>query len=185
MRPDHDPPTGPAEQLRAGELTLRRWDASRIDELDDAINASLPELSRFMPWASEEHSREDTLDYVVRSVAEWDRGENWNYAILTPQDQVIGSSGLMTRMGPGVLEIGYWVHSAHAGRGYATAAAIALADEGLRQTCIERVVIKNDVANEASGRVAAKAGFVRIGEEEVEAKAAAETGVHVLWERRA
>jgi len=64
------------------------------------------------------------------------------------------------------------------------ATSFATTDEGLRQPDIERVVIKNDVANEASGRVAAKAGFVRIGEEEVEAKAAAETGVHVLWERR-
>ena len=65
----------------------------------------------------------------------------------------------MTRMGPGILEIGYWVHSAYAGRGIATAAAGALAEAGAGLDGIERIAIKHDIANPASGRVAEKLGF--------------------------
>jgi RimJ/RimL family protein N-acetyltransferase len=39
---------------------------------------------------------------------------------------VIGSSGLMRRIGPGGLDIGYWLHPAWTGKGLATTAVAAL-----------------------------------------------------------
>ena len=174
----------PRPTLPAGPVTLHRWDESRVEALDRAIDESLPELRRHMPWATDAHNLDDTREYVERSMGEWERGESWNYAMVLADGQVVGSCGLMTRMGPGVLEIGYWVHSAHTGNGYASAIARALAEEGLQVQGIDRVVIKHDVANPASGRVAAKAGFVRVGEEEVEPTAEADSGHHLIWERR-
>ncbi len=174
-----------AQVLRAGPITLRRWSTDRDEQLDAAINESLPELQRFMPWATDDHGLEQTREYLERSVAEWDTGQTWNYGMLDGAGVVVGSCGLMTRMGPGVLEIGYWVHSAHTGRGYATAAATVLAEAGLRVPGIDRVVIKHDAANPASGRVAFRAGFTEVGREEVERQTSEQSGVMVIWERRA
>jgi len=170
------------ETLAAGPITLQRWTVDRADDLDTAINQSMPELMAFMPWATVDHDLAATTGYLVQSQGEWDSGENFNYAMLTPDGAVVGGCGLMSRRGPGVLEIGYWVHSAHAGNGYATAAVLALTKVGLVRRGIDRVEIHHDVDNPASGRVAAKAGFHEVGPVEVERKAPRDTGTHLVWE---
>jgi ribosomal-protein-serine acetyltransferase len=169
------------ETIDAGVIMLQRWTVDRADELDQAIRESLPELMAFMPWASADHDLEATAGYLLRSSSEWDDGENFNYAMLTPQGDIVGSCGLMLRGGPGVLEIGYWVHSAHVGQGYATAAASALASAGLGQPGIERIEIHHDVANPASGRVAAKSGFHDVAPIKMERKAPSDSGTHLVW----
>jgi RimJ/RimL family protein N-acetyltransferase len=62
--------------------------------------------------------------------------------------------------------------------------ANALAEVGLAMPGIERVAIKHDPANPASGRVAEKAGFVKVDEVAVEARAPGQTGIEWVWERR-
>jgi RimJ/RimL family protein N-acetyltransferase len=173
-----------SETLDAGRITLQRWTGERADGLDQAINESLPELMPFMPWASADHDLEATTGYLVQSVSEWDNRENFNYAMLTPGGEVVGGCGLMSRRGPDVFEIGYWVCSAHAGKGYATAATLALTEAGLGQPGIDRVEIRHDVGNPASGRVAAKAGFRQVGPIEVDRKAPGDTGTHLVWALR-
>jgi Acetyltransferase (GNAT) domain len=113
--------------------------------------------------ATEEHDLEATTGYLVQSDGEGDSGESFSYAMLKAQCDVAGSSGLMSPQGPAVFEIGYWARSAHAGNGYATAAALALAEAGFGQPGIGRVEIHRDVDNPASGRVAAEAGFREVG----------------------
>jgi RimJ/RimL family protein N-acetyltransferase len=151
--------------------------------MDRAINESLPELMTFMPWATADHDLEATTSYLVQSLGEWDSGENFSYAMLTSLGTVVGGCGLMSRLGPGAYEIGYWVHSAHSGRGYATAAALALAVTGLGQPGIDRVEIHHDLDNPASGRVAARAGFHEVGRIDVEKKAPGDSGTHLIWAR--
>lgn len=170
-----------SETLDAGPIMLRRWTVDRADDLDQAINESLPELMPFMPWATADHDLKATTDYLVQARSEWASGENFNYAILTAQGQVVGACGLMSRLGPGVYEIGYWVHSAQAGKGYATAAASCLAAAGLGQPGIDRVEIHHDVDNPASGRVAAKAGFHETGAIAARKKAPSDSGTHRVW----
>jgi ribosomal-protein-serine acetyltransferase len=172
----------PPEVLSTQSVILRRWRPDMADALDAAIVESLPELKEFMPWATDSHGLKETKEYIDRSVAEWDKEESFNYALVAPDGAVIGSSGLMTRMGPGILEIGYWVHSAYAGKGIATAVAIALAGAGSRLDGIERLVIKHDVANPASGRVAEKAGFVATAEVDRDPESSGDSGVDRIWE---
>jgi ribosomal-protein-serine acetyltransferase len=171
------------ETINAGPITLQRWTMDRADDLDRAINESLPQLMRFMPWATADHDHEATTSFLTQSRKEWDEGENFNFAILTAQGSVAGGCGLMSRRGPGVLEIGYWVHSAQAGKGYATAATLALTEVALRQPGIDRLEICHDVDNPASGRVAAKAGFHELGPVEREKKAPGDSGTDLVWVR--
>jgi len=174
----------PPEAITAGPIILQRWTVERAEELDQAINGSMTELMPFMPWATADHQMEATKTYLEQSRSDWDKQESFNYAILTQQGEVAGSCGLMTRQGLGVLEIGYWVHSSHTGRGYASAAAMALAEVGLAQPGIDRVQIHHDIENPASGRVAAKAGFHQVGPTEVTKKAPGDSGTHLVWVRR-
>jgi ribosomal-protein-serine acetyltransferase len=172
------------ESVDAGLIRLQRWTLERAEDLDQAIEVSLSELMPFMPWATQGHDLEATTSYLVASQREWDNGENFNYAMLTASHEVVGGCGLMVRQGPDVFEIGYWVHSAHAGRGYATLAAMVLAEVGLAQAGIDRVEIRHDVANPASGRVAAKAGFRQVGRVEAVWRAPSDSGMHLVWVRR-
>jgi len=171
------------ETIDAGPVTLQRWTADRAGDLDQAINESLPELMPFAPWATADHGLEATTRYLVEAQSDWDKGTTFHYALLSPDGEVLGSCSLLTRQGPGVLEIGYWVHSSCAGQGYATAVALALAETGLAQPGIDRVEIHHDIKNPASGRIAAKAGFHQVGSIEVEPRAPGESGTHLVWAR--
>jgi RimJ/RimL family protein N-acetyltransferase len=172
----------PPETIDAGKVVLRRWEPAWAEEAAAAVQASLPELVPFMPWASADYDAESSRGYIAMTAREWKDGEAFNYAVFTGAGELAGSCGLMTRMGPGTLEIGYWIHSGHTGRGYASAAAAALARVGLSMPGIERVLIKHDVANPASGAVAAKAGFTEVDRVEHERTAPGESGVDAIWE---
>lgn len=175
----------PPESVPADAVDLVRWRADWAPSLASAVAASLLELAPYMPWATPAYALSEAVTYIDSSIADWDAHVNWNYAIVSHSGDIVGSTGLMTRMGPRVLEIGYWLHTGHAGRGYATAAARALADVGLAQPDIDRVLIRHDAANVASGRVAQKAGFTRLADVASTIDVPEGSGVEVRWERRA
>jgi ribosomal-protein-serine acetyltransferase len=174
----------PPEMINAGELVLKRWEPAWADEGARAVRESLAELKPFMPWAHDGYDVEASRSFIELSASQWAEGTAYQYAVFTTVGELVGSCGLMTRMGPGTLEIGYWIHSAHAGRGYATGAVAALTRVALALPVVERVAIKHDQANVASGRVAAKAGFTEVERVRRDPEAPGETGVDVVWERR-
>jgi RimJ/RimL family protein N-acetyltransferase len=94
---------------------------------------------------------------------------------------VVAAVVLMRRVGPGGLELGYWVRSDRAGQGLATELAGAAAEAALALPDVERVEIHCDVANGASGRVAAKLGFTLDREVDDEVLTAGESGRLQIW----
>ncbi|MEV6343094.1 GNAT family N-acetyltransferase [Actinoplanes sp. NPDC051851] len=175
----------PPEMINAGQLVLKRWEAEWAEEGTAAIRESIPELEPFLPWASDSYVLSDTREYIERSVKSWEAGTEFNYAIFTTVGELIGSIGLMTRLGPGVLEIGYWLRSTYTRRGYMTAAVDAIARVALALDGIDRIAIQHDVANVASGIVAERAGFPEVRQFDRDPTAPGETGRFVLRERRA
>lgn len=170
------------EAIDAGEVTLRRWQPEYAQEAAAAVQASLPDLAPFMPWAHEGYDTEAATVFIEMATEGWNEGSQWAYAIFDKEGTLIGSCGLHDRIGPGALEIGYWLTSDHTGRGYATMAAAALARAALDQPGVDRAVIKHDVANPASGAVAKRAGFHEVERQDHEVTAPAEVGVQVTWE---
>jgi ribosomal-protein-serine acetyltransferase len=175
----------PPEMINAGAIVLKRWELAWADEAAAAIRESLPELRPFLPWATATYDAEASRTFITTSVADWDKGTTFNYGIFTTTGDLAGGIGLMSRMGAGVLEIGYWMRTPYAGRGYMTAAVEALTRVALTLPGIERVAIRYDVANAASAAVAAKAGFVEVSRVRREPEAPGETGTDVVRERRA
>lgn len=122
-------------------------------------------------------TREEILEQFSR---DWDAGGDGVYGVLVG-DTVAGGCGLHRRRGPTVLEIGYWLHVDHTGRGYATELAAALTDIGLAQPGIERVEIHHDQANVASRRVPERLGFQLVDEQPDGVRAPAEVGIDCTW----
>ena len=172
------------ETISAGELVLKRWEPAYAEQAAKAVRESLPQLKPFMPWAHDGYEVEESRSFIELSARQWAEGTAFNYAVLTAAGTLVGSCGLMTRMGPDTLEIGYWIHSGHTGRGYATAAVTAVTRVALAMPGVDRVAIRHDVANPASGAVAAKAGFTEVERRQRKPEAPGETGVDVIWERR-
>ena len=170
--------------INAGELVLKRWEPEWAAASTAAIRESLPELQGYLPWAHDGYADQDSRDFIERSVRGWADGTEFNYAIFTTIGELVGSIGLMTRMGPGVLEIGYWTRTAYAGRGYMTTAVNAVTRVALSLPGIERAAIQHDASNAASAAVAAKAGFAEVARLDRDPQAPAETRTVVIRERR-
>jgi RimJ/RimL family protein N-acetyltransferase len=76
--------------------------------------------------------------------------------------ELLGSIGVRYS-GSGVGEVGYWVKREARGGGVATRALALVARWALEERHLGRFQLRADVENEASQRVAEKAGFVREG----------------------
>ena len=110
----------PDEVISRGAVTLRRWRPDDLEAVLQAVTDSAGHLSPWLSWAAG-YRREAAQKFLARAAQDWADGTAYDYAITTG-DALAGGIGLMARIGPGGLEIGYWVHQAYARRGLATAA---------------------------------------------------------------
>jgi ribosomal-protein-serine acetyltransferase len=162
-------------------LTLRQWAAGDAEILSAAVTENIDHLRPWMPWiASEPLSPQDRLTLIEQWRAEWDRGGDVVIGALL-DGVVVGSSGLHRRRGPGVLEIGYWVHRAHIRKGYATEIAKALTTAAFTVAGIDRVEIHHDKANIASSGVPRSLGFALVDETVDSITSPGEVGIDCRW----
>src|SRR3954452_11299172 len=99
------------------ELEVRPWTEDDAPALSRAIAESLEHLRPWMHWIADE-----PLSLEERRAWMLDPAGNDEHYGLWLGDRVVGGCGLHRRLGPGALEIGYWVHAAFTRRGLATAA---------------------------------------------------------------
>ena len=138
-----------------------------------------------MPWATAAAGQVDAQGAFCREAeSSWDNGSEYIW-LLQPHrsDVVAGSFGLHRRVGPGAIEVGYWVHTDYLRRGYATAGARALTEAAFQLADVERVLIRTDEENKASAAVPRRLGY-RLDRVEVrEPEAPSESGRLQIWVR--
>jgi RimJ/RimL family protein N-acetyltransferase len=102
--------------------------------------------------------------YTEADARAWlESDEEKSFAVVDrASDELLGSIGVRHLDG-GTGEVGYWVKREARGRGVATRALGLVARWALVDKGLGRFQLRADVANEASQRVAEKAGFVREG----------------------
>jgi RimJ/RimL family protein N-acetyltransferase len=156
---------GPAYRVVTSRLVLRCWNPVDAPLLSDAVSRSLEHLKPWMPWAHDEPvALEERVRLLRKFRASFDLGHDFVYGIFDPQEkEVLGGTGLHTRIGEGMREIGYWIRQDSAGNGFATEATAALVRVAFEVDQVRRVEIRCDPANEASLRVPRKLGFVHEG----------------------
>ncbi len=159
--PDADNRRGPAYRIHTERLVLRCWTPADAPLMQTAIVESLDHLRAWLPWAL--YEPEDLVDKVARLRryrGDFDLDRDYVYGIFDRDEtRVLGSTGLHTRLGRGVREIGYWIHKDHINRGLATEVSAALTQVAMVIDHVQRVEIHCDPDNVASASVPRKLGF--------------------------
>jgi ribosomal-protein-serine acetyltransferase len=163
----------------AAELVVRPWRVEDAPQLQAAVVDSVEHLRPWMPWIAHEPL---TVAQRAQLIAGWLHPHTPDEVFgLFAAGTVVGGCGLHPRIGPGGLEIGYWVRLGWTGRGYATEAARRLTAIALARPGITHVEIHHDVANVASGRVPAKLRFTLVGDHPETPTSPGESGVERIW----
>jgi RimJ/RimL family protein N-acetyltransferase len=152
----------PPYRIVTERMVARCYDPRDAPLLKEAVDSSLDELRPWMPWAlSEPQTVEEKVELLRRFRGQFDLGESFVYGLFSSDEsELVGGSGLHTRIGPGALEIGYWIRSSRAGQGLATEASAALTRVGFELCGADRIEIQVEPANEASMRIPRKLEFV-------------------------
>ena len=154
----------PRERIDVGGFVVRRYTPSDAAAMVDAVSASIEHLRPWMPWiAFEPQTIEQRRALIDEWSNEWETKTAFMYGIFA-NDALVGSTGLHVRSGPGTLEIGYWVHAEHVGRGIATLGARVMLEIGFEIPEVEAIEIVHDLTNSASRRIPEKLNFTFVGE---------------------
>jgi RimJ/RimL family protein N-acetyltransferase len=150
-------------------ITLRPFVRSDIDWLVDEIGThrDISEWTR-IPWPYERHHAEDFLARVPDGFA---AGTDAAFAVVSQTDErLLGAVGLHRIGAPprrrsAMLpdEVGYWLAPSARGQGHATRALRLVTDWAM--DVLERPLtnLQTKVGNEASRRVAERAGYAYVG----------------------
>jgi RimJ/RimL family protein N-acetyltransferase len=149
-------------RIETERLVIRCYEPRDAPLLKDAVDASVEHLQAWMPWAAAEpQTLEQKVELVKYLRSLFDMGENFTYGIFDAEEsEVLGGTGLHPRVGPGGLEIGYWIRSDATRQGMASESTGALTRVGLEVCEADRIEIRIEPRNEASIGVPRKLGFL-------------------------
>jgi RimJ/RimL family protein N-acetyltransferase len=149
-------------RIETERLVIRCYEPRDAAPMKEAIDSSLEHLRDWMPWAADEPQTVEEKTELIRYFrSNYDAGENFTCGIFdSDETQLLGGTGLHPRIGPGGLEIGYWVRASATRRGIATESSAALTRVGFEVCGADRVEIRIEPRNEASFGVPRKLGFV-------------------------
>ncbi|MGH3053956.1 MAG: GNAT family N-acetyltransferase [Gaiellaceae bacterium] len=149
-------------RIETDRLVVRCYEPSDAQLLKEAIDSSLEHLRPWMPWAhGEPQTVEEKIELVKVFRSNFDTGQNFTYGIFAAGEaELLGGTGLHPRIGPGGLEIGYWVRASATRQGIVTESTAALTRAGFEVCGADRLEIRIEPRNEASLGIPRKLGFV-------------------------
>ena len=149
-------------RIETERLVIRCYEQRDAPLLKEAIDSSLEHLRPWMPWAHQEpQTLEEKLDLIRHFRANFDSGDNFTCGIFNPDEtEVLGGTGLHPRIGPGGLEIGYWVRASAIRQGFVTESSAALTRAGFEVCDADRIEIRIEPRNEVSKGVPRKLGYI-------------------------
>ena len=149
------------ECFETARLTLRCPRPGDGAEYHAAVLDSLPELRPWLRWSVPTPAlEEDEARMRHAQVMFLQRADLWFLMFLKETGALIGSSGLhYPDWSVPSFEIGYWVRTPYAGKGYATEATIGLRDFAFGVLGARRLQIVCSTQNAQSAAVARRAGF--------------------------
>lgn len=151
----------PPTRIASERAVLRCWEPSDAPALKRALARTWDDLQRWIPWVFPVAESVEDLEVRLGTYRrDFLAGRNALYGIWTPDESELqGGAGLYRRVGPGALEIGYWVRSDRKNRGMATEAARLLTDAGRALPGIDVIEIRCDPDHGASQAIPKKLGY--------------------------
>jgi RimJ/RimL family protein N-acetyltransferase len=152
---------GPAYRIHTERLIIRCWNPEDAPLLKETIDKNLDHLRPWMVWTHDEpEPLQRKIDRLRESRGKFDLGQDFFYGIFNlMEDEVLGATGLHTRLGKNMREIGYWIDRDHIQRGLATEAASALVKVAFEIDDVLRVEIHCAPMNIRSAAIPKKLGF--------------------------
>jgi RimJ/RimL family protein N-acetyltransferase len=151
----------PGSALTDGVVLLRPWADEDVPALVAAIDGD-PEISAWLELIPQPYTVSEARAWVALATSMWRERSGSPFAVLA-DGEVVGGVGVnWIDREQGVGDIGYWLKREVRGRGYTTR-AVRLAAEWAFSVGCERLQLRADAENEASLRVAERAGFKREG----------------------
>ncbi|USB33651.1 GNAT family N-acetyltransferase [Paenibacillus sp. YPG26] len=153
------------EEFETERLILR---APRFGEgacINEAIHESVNELRPWLPFARSLPSLEESEAYVRKARLNFlERTDLVLHLFDKTTGRFVGSSGLH-RLDWEIrsFEIGYWIRTSRTGQGLAGEAVQGVTAFAVNHLDAKRLEIRCDANNQASRRVAERAGFTREG----------------------
>jgi [ribosomal protein S5]-alanine N-acetyltransferase len=151
----------PDPPLSDGEIVLRDWTLSDVPALTAACQD--PEIPRWTVVPSpytERHAR----DFIEGCAEDRDTGRELALAIVGREGALLGAIGVgRFDWDDGRAEIGYWIAREARRRAVGVRATRLLAGWALTDLGLERLELLANPENEASQRLAERAGFTREG----------------------
>jgi RimJ/RimL family protein N-acetyltransferase len=154
----------PDRPLSDGVVALRFFVEDDVPAI--ATACAEPEIARWLDQVPQPYSEDDARAYVELCETAWSEGTMSTFAITEAETgELLGSIGVrhLAGLNQGTSEVGYWVKRDARGGGVATRALRLVASWALAQPGVKRLQLRADTENEASWRVAEKAGFRREG----------------------
>jgi ribosomal-protein-serine acetyltransferase len=158
------PPSGKPDfpdSLTSDRLLMRAPRPGDGQAVHAAIMESLPQLQRWMSWASPAPSLEEVEEVQAQARRDFIARRDLRLLLFSQADgSFVGVSGLQPiDWSVPRFEIGYWVRTSQTGRGFATEAAARICRFALEELGAQRVEIWCEAENLASAAVARRAGF--------------------------
>lgn len=148
-----------------GKVLLRPFLPADAADIHAAVQESGDELSLWMPDLNARMAVDDMRSWIDLTHNWLEEGTAYNFAVVDAKGgQFLGGCGLtqITRRHL-FANLYYWVRSSRTGNGVATALVPLLARFGFDNVGLHRIEIVVAVGNDASVRVAEKAGAVYEG----------------------
>ena len=151
----------PRPPLTDGEIVLRPWERRDVPAVTAACqDPEIPRWTVVPHHYTERHAR----DFIGGTAADIAAGRELALAIVDTDDRVLGALGISNfDWGNLKAEIGYWTVAEHRRRGIGAGGTRLLSEWALRKLGLERLELLANPLNEASQRLAERAGFTREG----------------------
>jgi len=150
-----------ARPLETPRLVLLPIDSSDAPDLWNAVEASRPQLERWLPWVPFDTDPAANQRFIDACAADWDAGRAVRMAIRDRQSrELLGVVGLDSCVHlHRSCELGYWLKLTATGRGLMTEAAQACVEFAFQRIGMHRIRCAAASDNYASLRVISRLGF--------------------------
>jgi len=133
---------------------------------NEAITESFEHLHRFMDWAKEKPSIDESEELARLAAANWilkNAEEPWLQLCILDKEtnQFIGAVGLHHYAWEvPSIETGYWIRTSRAQHGFMTEAINAITRYAFKQLGVKRIAITCDLDNLRSRRIPERLGYI-------------------------
>ncbi|MBK7139155.1 MAG: GNAT family N-acetyltransferase [Bacteroidetes bacterium] len=148
-------------KIETERLIIRCYDPKDASKLDKSVKESVEHLLPWMPWAKDEpEDLSIKIARLRRFRGLFDLGQDYIFGIFDKtEQQLIGGTGLHTRIEGNAREIGYWINGNQINKGYATETVSALTQIGFEIENLDWIEIHCDPANLFSMKIPQKLGY--------------------------